>query len=188
MVVAGLLGVLTIGDGFVYLALQARTDFAAQWFPLLYVGTNVAFFLFAVPLGRLVDRIGHGRVFVGGHPALLLAYGYAVVPFGGNVTTILCLLLLGAFYAATDGVLAALAGQFTPQGSTASGIAAAQTVVALSRLVASTGFGVLWFALGRGNALIIVISALVIAIGVAVVLMRPLHSSGSTAPLTRDAS
>lgn len=188
MVVAGLLGVLTIGDGFVYLALQARTDFAAQWFPLLYVGTNVAFFLFAVPLGRLADRIGRSRVFVGGHAALLLAYGCAVVPFGGNVTTILCLLLLGAFYAATDGVLAALAGQFTPQGSTASGIAAAQTVVALSRLVASTGFGVLWFALGRGNALIIVISALVIAIGVAVVLMRPLHSSGSTAPLTRDAS
>ncbi|MDF2555439.1 MAG: transporter, partial [Microbacterium sp.] len=55
---AGLLGLLTIGDGFVYLVLQSRSDFAAQWFPLLYVGTNVAFLLFAIPMGRLADRIG----------------------------------------------------------------------------------------------------------------------------------
>ena len=65
MVVAALLGVFTIGDGFVYLSLQARTDFAALWFPLLYVGTNVAFFIFAVPLGRLADRVGQiGRAHV----------------------------------------------------------------------------------------------------------------------------
>ncbi len=178
MVVAGLLGVLTIGDGFVYLSLQARTDFAAQWFPLLYVGTNVAFFLFAVPFGRLADRLGRARVFVGGHIALLLAYAATVLPFGGTATIVVCLLLLGAFYAATDGVLAALAGQFAPQGSTASGIAAAQTVVALARLIASTGFGVLWFTLGRANAALVVTAALTVAIAVAAVLIRPLNRAG----------
>jgi MFS family permease len=179
MVVAGLLGVLTIGDGFVYLSLQARTDFAPQWFPLLYVGTNVAFFVFALPIGRLADRVGRGRVFVGGHVALVIAYAGTALPFGGNATIIVCLVLLGAFYAATDGVLAALAGQCSPQGSTATGIAAAQTVVALSRLIASTGFGVLWFALGRANAVLVVTAALVIAIAVAAVLMRPLHRAGT---------
>ncbi|MES2094826.1 MAG: MFS transporter [Actinomycetota bacterium] len=178
MAVAGLLGVLTIGDGFVYLSLQARTDFAAQWFPLLYVGTNVAFFLFAVPFGRLADRLGRARVFVWGHIALLLAYAATVLPFGGTATIVACLLLLGAFYAATDGVLAALAGQFAPQGSTASGIAATQTVVALARLIASTGFGVLWFTLGRANAALVVTAALMLAIAVAAVLIRPLNRAG----------
>src|SRR3546814_1325098 len=64
---AGILGLLTIGDGFVYLVLQSRGDFAAQWFPLLYVGTNVVFLALAVPLGRLADRVGRARVFVIGH-------------------------------------------------------------------------------------------------------------------------
>lgn len=156
--------------------------------PLLYVGTNVAFFIFAVPLGRLADRVGRGRVFVGGHAALLLAYACTVVPFGGNATTIVCLLLLGAFYAATDGVLAALAGQFTPEGSTASGIAATQTVVALSRLLASTGFGVLWFGLGRRNAVLVVTAALVVAIVIAAVLMRPLRRPITTPEEARSSS
>jgi hypothetical protein len=41
MLTAGALGLLTVGDGFVYLALQDRSGFATQWFPLLYVGTDV---------------------------------------------------------------------------------------------------------------------------------------------------
>lgn len=174
MLAAGILGVLTVGDGFVYLSLQARSSFAAQWFPLLYVGTNIAFFLFAVPLGRIADRFGRARVFVFGHVALLAAYACTALPLGGAAVTVVCLLLLGAFYAATDGVLAALAGQFSPAGATASGIAAAQTVVAVSRLAASTGFGVLWFAFGRIDAMIIVAAALVLAIPAAFTLLRPL--------------
>nr|WP_184240694.1 MFS transporter [Conyzicola lurida] len=171
---AGVLAVLTVGDGFVYLVLQDRSPFAAQWFPLLYVGTNVAFFLFAVPLGRVADRFGRARVFVLGHVALLAAYACAALPVGGAVVTVACLALLGAFYAATDGVLAALAGELAPEGSTASGIAAAQTVVAVGRLVGSTGFGVLWFAVGRESAVLIVAAALAVAIPVLFVLVRPL--------------
>ncbi|MBC7402289.1 MAG: MFS transporter [Microbacteriaceae bacterium] len=176
MIVAGILGLLTIGDGFIYLSLQARSNFAGEWFPLLYVGTNVAFFIFAIPLGRLADRIGRGRVFVLGHVALLAAYACTVIPAGGGAVTIACLLLLGAFYAATDGVLAALAGQFSPKGNTASGIAAAQTVVAVTRLIASTGFGALWFTIGRGESIILVFSALSVAIPVTAILLRPLHA------------
>ena len=181
VIVAGILGLLTIGDGFVYLSLQARSDFAAQWFPLLYVGTNVAFFLFAIPLGRIADRVGRWRVFLFGHIALVLAYACTVLPFGGPTITIVCLVLLGAFYAATDGVLAALAAQFSPPDGIASGIAAAQTVVAVARLIASTGFGVLWFALGRGNAVLIVAAALAIAIPVAWLLLRSLRTKAMTA-------
>lgn len=177
LLVAGLLGLLTIGDGFVYLVLQSRSAFAAAWFPLLYVGTNIAFLALAVPFGRLSDRIGRGRMFVIGHLALLGTYVAAALPVAGLPLTLLCLLLLGAFYAATDGILAALAAESTPEGSRASGIAAAQTVVALSRLVASTGFGVLWFALGRTPAMIVAAVALAVVIPVVAVLLRGFRSS-----------
>ena len=177
---AGVLALLTVGDGFIYLVLQARSPFAALWFPLLYVGTNVAFFAFAIPLGRLADRFGRARVFVLGHGALLAAYACAALPVGGAVVTVACLVLLGVFYAATDGVLAALAAQFAPRDSTASGIAAAQTVVAIGRLLGATGFGVLWFAAGREAAVLIVAAALAVAIPLLLLVLRPLSVAERT--------
>lgn len=177
LLVSGLLGLLTIGDGFIYLVLQARSSFAAEWFPLLYVGTNVAFLALAVPFGRLSDRFGRARVFVLGHIALLAAYVCAAIPVAGAAVTVACLVLLGIFYAATDGILAALAAESTPPASRASGIAAAQTVVALSRLVASVGFGVLWFAIGRGPAMFIVSIALAVAIPLVAFLLRTLFTT-----------
>ncbi|MEX1079883.1 MAG: MFS transporter [Homoserinimonas sp.] len=172
LIASGLLGILTIGDGFIYLVLQSRSAFAAEWFPLLYVGTNVAYLGLSVPLGRLADRLGRHRVFIAGYLALLAAYLSAAIPIPGVIITLFCLLLLGVFYAATDGVLSALATQFTPAGSTASGIAAAQTVVAVSRLVASTGFGLLWFFAGSSVAMLIVACALALAIPLGAVLLR----------------
>jgi MFS family permease len=172
LLVSGLLGLLTIGDGFIYLVLQSRSSFAAEWFPLLYVGTNVAFLAFAIPLGRLSDRFGRAKVFVIGHIALLATYVFAALPVAGVPLTILCLLLLGVFYAATDGILAALASESTPVESRASGIAAAQTVVALARLIASTGFGVLWFAVGRTEAMVVAAVALAIVIPIVAYLLR----------------
>ena len=181
LIAAGCLGLLTVGDGFIYLVLQARSSFAAEWFPLLYVGTNVAFLSFAVPLGRLADRIGRVRVFIIGHGALLAAYVCAAIPVTGVALTVACLLLLGVFYAATDGIIAALAGQFAPPDNTASGIAAVQTVVAVARLVASTGFGILWFSLGRGNAVLLVAVALAVAIPAVALILRPVTGPARTA-------
>lgn len=168
LVVAGLLGVLTIGDGFLYLALIERGGFAVTWFPLLYVGTNLAYMCLAIPLGRTADRVGRSRVYVVGHLALVCAYLCAVAPAPVSVTTIGTLLLLGTFYAATDGVIAALAGRLVPVQARASGIAAAQTVVAVARMVASAGFGVLWLALGVVPAMLLVallLAAAVVAAG-----------------------
>lgn len=176
LLVAAVFGVVTIGDGFIYLVLQSRASFATQWFPLLYVGTNLAYLLLAIPLGRLADRWGRMRLFIAGHGALLAAYLCAALPTTGATATLACLLLLGTFYAATDGVLAALAGQFSTPASRASGIAAAQTVVALARFAASVGFGVLWFAVGRQQAIVIAAVALAAAIPCAVLLVRGVKS------------
>ncbi|MCR2793568.1 MFS transporter [Microbacterium sp. zg.Y625] len=174
---AGILGILTIGDGFVYLVLQARSDFAAQWFPLLYVGTNVVFLACAIPLGRLADRVGRARVFVVGHFALLGAYAVAALAIDDLVATVLCLVFLGAFYAATDGVLAALAAETTSPQTRATGIAAVQTVVAVTRFASAAGFGVLWYALGREPAMIAVAVLLAVAIPVAALVLRPFLSA-----------
>lgn len=185
---AGILGLLTIGDGFVYLVLQARSDFAAQWFPLLYVGTNIAFLALAIPLGRLADRVGRARVFVFGHVGLLAAYLVAALPMQDIAATLLCLLFLGAFYAATDGVLAALAAQLTNPATHGTGIAAAQTVVAISRFVSAAGFGVLWYTLGREASLFLVSGTLLVAIPAIAVLMRPLLSATAAARADGSAS
>jgi len=174
---AGILGLLTIGDGFIYLVLQSRSDFAAQWFPLMYVATNVVFLVFAIPMGRLADRVGRARVFVFGHIALLAAYLVAAMPFADIAATLFCLLFLGVFYAATDGVLAALAAQLTTPETHGTGIAAVQTVVALSRLVATTGFGILWFTIGREQSIFVVAALLAIAIPLIAVLLRPFLGS-----------
>ncbi|WP_353988177.1 MFS transporter [Ruicaihuangia caeni] len=174
LIAAGLFGLLTIGDGFIYLVLQSRDAFATEWFPLLYVGTNITFLAFAVPAGRIADRFGRARMFVIGHLVLLGAYVVAALPATGPVLTVACLVLLGAFYASTDGILAALAAQHTPPTARATGIAAAQTVVALTRLVASTGFGLLWFMVGRETAMVIAAGALALVLpAVAALLWAP---------------
>lgn len=124
---AMLLGVATISDAFVYLVLQQRTGLSAQYFPLLPVGTAAAFLALAVPLGLVADRLGRWPVFIAGHVVLLLAYGLLVSPARGSVLIAASLALLGVFYAATDGVLMALAGPLLPEAVRAGGLAILQT-------------------------------------------------------------
>lgn len=170
--VSAVLALLTIGDGFVYLALLETGGFAAQWFPVLYVGTNLAYLALAVPMGRLADRVGRIRVLVLGHLPLAVAYLCAASGSGALWTTCAAVLLLGVFYAATDGTLAAVAGQVVPETVRASGIATAQTAVALARLVAATGFGLLWYTLGPRVALLAVCAVLLAAIPAGLAVLR----------------
>jgi MFS family permease len=187
VVAAALLSVLAISDGFLYLSLQQRDDFAATWFPLLFVGTNVAYFALAVPMGRLADRVGRQKVLVGGHLLLLGAYVAAAGPSGGVLATAVCLLLLGAFYAATDGVLAALTSSLVPASVRAVGIATTQTVVAVSRFASSLLFGVLWATLGRGPAVYAYAALLLAAIPLAWWLLRSLGPGGDSPADTAEA-
>lgn len=167
LLAAGLLGLVTVGDGFIYLALSEQGSVAARYFPLLFVGTNAAYLLLAVPLGRLADRVGRGKVFVVGHLLLLGVYLITAAGLGGLAITILVLALLGTFYASTDGVLAALASRSVPTASRASGIAAAQTVVALTRFGSSIAFGLLWQLFGAQTALHVMAASLAVAVPVA---------------------
>jgi MFS family permease len=182
LVVAGLLGLVTVGDGFLYLSLLERGGFATEWFPLLYVGTNIGYLALAIPMGRLADRVGRAAVLVGGHVALLAAYLWAAGPAGPVAAVLGTLFLLGVFYAATDGIIAALAGRLVRPEVRASGIAAAQTVVAVARMAASAGFGLLWFAVGPRSALEIVAVLLAVVVVIAAVRLLPLDRHPDEVP------
>jgi MFS family permease len=184
LVAAGLLGLLTVGDGFLYLSLQQRDHLAATLFPLLYVGTNIAYLCLAVPMGRLADRVGRARVLIGGHVVLVVAYLATAAPVTGPAATVAVLLLLGTFYAATDGVLAALVSRLVTPEARGTGIAAAQTVVAIARFAASVVFGALWATIGRPPALLLVAVLLAAAVPVAGWLLRGADEpgAGETAP------
>jgi MFS family permease len=174
IVSTAVLGLFTIGDGFLYLELAERDSLATKYFPLLYVGTNFAYLALAIPFGRLADRIGRARVFLGDQVLLLIAYVGAGGPLDGAVVSIGCLVFLGAYYAATDGVLAAMASKVSPLPIRTSGIATAQTAVALARFASSIGFGLLWVRLGRTDALWLVTGLLACSIPFAAVVMRGL--------------
>jgi MFS family permease len=141
---AGALALVTISDGFVFLSLQRRADFDARFFPLLYVGTALGYLLLALPVGRVADRVGRRRVFLAGHVALTGAYALLLLPSPGAVVLIGCTLLVGAYYAATDGVLMALATAMLPRSRLATGLAILTTVMSIARFLAAVLFGALW--------------------------------------------
>ena len=101
----------------------------------------------------LADRAGRVRVFVAGHVALGVAYAVLVAPAAGALTVVLCLAMLGCFYAATDGVLAAMGSALAAPEVRGSGLAALATVTNVARLGASVAFGGLWTAFGLTAAL-----------------------------------
>ncbi|MGH4027822.1 MFS transporter [Actinomycetota bacterium Odt1-20B] len=188
-VCALLLGLATVSDSFVFLLLQRRLGVPERWFALLPLGTAAAFLLLAVPLGRLADRWGGWRVFLCGHGALLAAYGLLLSGWHGSAFPYAVLLLHGAFYAATDGVLMAAASESVPAALRSSGLAVVQTGQALARFACSIAFGAAWTAWGDRAALSGAAVALAGCAAVATVL-RPSSASRSTSrsALTSKAS
>ncbi|MGW1508057.1 MFS transporter [Streptomyces sp. NPDC002394] len=165
-----LLGLATVSDSFVYLLLQRRLGVTDRWFALLPIGTAAAFLLLAVPLGRLADRVGRWRVFLGGHAALLLVYGALLSGWQSPALPYLVLALHGGFYAATDGVLMAAAAGCVPPELRSSGLALIQTGQALARFGCSIAFGAAWtawgdrWAVGAATALLAVCAAAAFAL------------------------
>jgi hypothetical protein len=62
MLAAWVLGPLTTSDDFLYLSLNRRDDLAATWFPLPYVGTNVAYLALVARRGALTRGVRADRL------------------------------------------------------------------------------------------------------------------------------
>lgn len=181
LLAATALGLVGVGDGFLYLVLQKRLALDVEYFPLLPLGSAAVYLLLAVPLGRAADRIGRRIPYLLGHVALLGVYVALFSPVAGWPLTILVLVLHGTFYAATDGVLMALGGPVVPADRRAGGMALLQTGQSLGRLFASVGFGAVWTLWGMDDALVLAAAALGAVLVLACVLL-PAAPAPVTAP------
>jgi predicted MFS family arabinose efflux permease len=167
LIAGGALALATMSDGFVYLGLRDNLDFAGRNLPLLYVATSLVYMLLAVPAGRLADRIGRARVFVGGYSLLLVVYAAIVLPGLGPAASLVVILAFGAYYAATDGVLSAMGSALLPPEARATGLSLLVTVTSIGRLVASIAFGAAWMLIGVNAAVVVFAAGLVVAAALA---------------------
>lgn len=125
------------------------------------------YMLLAAPVGRIADRIGRARVLLAGYALLLGVYGALLAPIGGPGLVALALVLMGAYYAATDGVLAALSSAIVPDAVRASGLALLNTTTAVASMLSSVAFGALWTLTSTRTAIAVFGVALLVAIGLA---------------------
>lgn len=162
-----MLSLVTVGDAFIYLAIQQTSNLSARYFPLLFVGTALVYLVFAMPVGRLADQIGTRPVFLAGHVVLVVLY--AVVGFSslGLVASLAALSLLGLYYAATDGVVPAMVSRLVAPEIRASGIAFITVVIAVGRMVSAVLYATMFETLGVTSAMVVLAISMMVAIGVA---------------------
>jgi MFS family permease len=170
--VAALTSFVVVSDAFLYLLLQWRRGGGAEAIPLLYAGTAGAYLVLAAPLGRLADRVGRAPVFLMGQVFMIAVYA-GVAWVGIEFWTLaLCLLLHGAYYAATDGVIAALVSGATRSDVRASGLAALTTATSLARLAGSVVVGVIWSWRGPETVVVLALAATVSVLIVSAIALK----------------
>lgn len=172
VVAGGVLGLLTASDALIYLLLQRRGAVPTTFFPLLFVGTAIVYLFLALPVGRLADRWGRHRVFLAGHVLVFGIYLLLMATELPRAGIVACVALLGAYYAATDGVLSALASSVLQEQQLTTGLAVVSTITALARLLASSLFGAVWNWWGPTEALEVFAAGLVVAGALAAGLLR----------------
>ena len=171
---AGLLSLGTVSDAFLFLALQREIGFDAGMIPLLFVAVGLVNCALSVPGGYLADRFGRPRLLIAGHVLLWCAYAMLAMPAGGTVQVVFCLLLVGAYYAATDGVLAAMTAGALPREVCGTALSLVSSITNLGRLISSMLFGFAWAAWGLDTAIASFMVGLAIALAAGmIVLGRP---------------
>lgn len=166
LVAAGAVSIASVTDGLLYLVLQRQFAFDPARITLLFVGTPLCYFLLAGPFGVIADRIGTTRLFLAGHLSLLAVYGLLWMGVTTAAGVAACLLCLGAYYAATDGILAAMAATALPIDDRATGLGLLATCTTAGRGLAAIVFGALWTYASTGTALATFAALLAAGIGV----------------------
>lgn len=178
----GGLGAATLSDSFIYLLLQRRLDFNPVYLPLLYFATPAVYMALAAPMGWIADRAGRGVIVIGGYVALLAVYAMILVPAAGLATLVLSVLLLGAYYAATDGVVPALASAVVPARHRATGLSVVGSSNDVGKIISGLAFGWLWSQAGMDAAIGVFAVGLLVTLMVAGPTFRRLqHDVDATA-------
>ncbi|WP_261564641.1 MFS transporter [Frankia gtarii] len=150
---AALLSLPAVSDSLLFLALRHQAGVDSRLFPSLFVAESLVYLLFAVPMGRLADRVGAGRVLLGGQVALGCCFAVLLAPAPHGWSVLALPVLLGLYFAASDGVIAALTSQTVPASARTTGLALVGVVLAAGRGTATLGFGAVWTRAGPGAAL-----------------------------------
>ena len=87
-----------------------------------------------------------------------------------------CLALLGLYYAATEGILMALASAIIPPERRTAGIAIVATGIGVGKLLSSILFGALWQTLGMQNSVLVFAAAMAVALLVTLRLLRSVQN------------
>ena len=165
------LGMFTVSDALLFLSVRQRTSLSDQMFTLLPVGTALVYLLLTVPIGRWADAHGRRAVYLSGFGVLGGCY-VAVLLCGSIVPALLLVAPLGVYYAATDGVLAAIGSATLSRNVRAAGLAVLGGSIALGRMVSSATFGFVWGRYGVSEALLVSLVGLAVAVVVAARLLR----------------
>ncbi|MGZ4715697.1 MAG: MFS transporter, partial [Acidimicrobiales bacterium] len=173
LAVAVVLALVVPGDALIYLTYSRQAHLAAGFFPLLYAGASIGFLLLVVPLGRLADRVGRARVFLAGEAMLFGVFALLGAGLAGLAPLLLMLLLYGGFYAATDGIIIAMASAALPKHLRTTGLAIVGTSIAVAHLLSAVAWGAVWDRWGAGTASHLFMMGLVASILVGLVLLRP---------------
>jgi predicted MFS family arabinose efflux permease len=108
-----------------------------------------------------------------GYGLLALVYTTLLTPDAGGMAVLaIGIALLGGYYAATEGVLTAMAAATLPAQHSGSGLGVLATATNLARFAGSILFGLMWTKLGVSTATGIGLAALAAAIVCAAVILR----------------
>jgi MFS family permease len=141
---AFVLALATVSDGFAFLMLHQASGLPIGTFPLYYVAVSAIYMLAAIPAGRLADRYGWRVTVIAGYLCLLAAYGGLHAIAGGEGGTglqVWVVVMLGLYYAGTEGVLIAIGSSLLPPERRTRGLALLAAAVGLGKAASSVIFG-----------------------------------------------
>jgi len=111
--------------------------------PLMYFIYSLSFVLFAIPAGKLSDRIGEKKVLILGFLAAIIAYS-VLAKFSTAASVVIGFIIFGLHSAMTDGVMRALVSKLVPADKLATGQGFLNAAVGVSSLLAGIIGGTIW--------------------------------------------
>jgi MFS family permease len=134
------------------------------------------YMLLAAPVGWAADRVGRGVVVIMGYAALLAVYVMMLLPAAGLITLVFSIVCMGAYYAATDGVVPALTSAVVDARVRATGLALVGAANDVGKILSGVVFGFLWSRLDIPAAVGIFAAGLLVMVIVAGPALRRLQS------------
>lgn len=142
-----LLSIFLFGLGFMPVALillqSQSVGFGLLGIPVMYFIYSLSFIIFAIPLGKLSDRVGERKILVLGFIAAILSYAIFIL-FNNPAGAVLGFIVLGLYSAMTDGVARALASKLVGGDKLATGQGFLNASVGISSLIAGVIGGGIW--------------------------------------------